>query len=59
MRLITANVPMTDSGSARLGITVAEMFLRNRKITSTTSANVSSSVNCTSLTELRIEIERS
>ena len=52
-------MPTIDIGSARLGITVAERLRRNRKITSTTSAIVSSSVNFTSSTEARIDSERS
>ena len=52
---MTVKVPMTDIGSVRLGMIVAERFRRNRKITSTTSVSVSSSVNCTSLAELLIE----
>ena len=38
---------------------VAETLRRNRKITSTTSATVSTSVNFTSLTDSRIDSERS
>src|SRR6185437_14208719 len=53
------NVPMIDIGKARLGMMVAERFRRKRKITSTTSAMVSSSVNFTSLTLLRMETDRS
>ncbi|MNK57936.1 hypothetical protein D3C87_770020 [compost metagenome] len=41
------------------GISVATSRCRNRKITSTTSAMVPSSVSCTSCTASRIEIERS
>src|SRR5579864_9705057 len=48
-----------DMGNARLGMTVAETFRRNRKITMTTRAMVSMSVNFTSFTELRMETERS
>ena len=33
---MTANVPTIDSGTARLGMIVAERLRRNRKITSTT-----------------------
>ena len=50
---------MMDIGSARLGMIVAEKLRRNRKITSTTSASVSSSVNVTSSTEAWIVAERS
>ena len=56
---MTANVPTIDIGSARLGITVAERLRRNRKMTSTTSAMVSTSVNCTSSTDSRMDWERS
>ena len=56
---MTAKVPTIDIGSARLGMTVAETLRRNRKITSTTRPRVSSSVNFTSLTESRIDCERS
>ena len=56
---IAANVPTTESGSARLGMMVAGRFRRNRKMTRITSTSVSSSVNCTSLTELRMDSERS
>ena len=58
-RYIAAKVPTIDVGSASVGIIVARTFLRNRKITMTTSAIASSKENCTSFTELRIEIERS
>ena len=56
---ISANVPMIDSGSARLGINVAEALRRNRKITPTTRKSARSSVSCTSRTESRIDCERS
>ena len=52
---MTAKVPTIESGSARLGMTVAERFRRKRKITMTTSASVSSSVNRTSSTDSRID----
>ena len=39
---ITPKVPMTASGSATLGMTVAQNFRRKTKITITTSATVSS-----------------
>ena len=50
---------MMDIGSARLGMIVAEKLRRNRKITSTTSASVSSSVKVTSETDAWIVAERS
>ena len=56
---IAANVPAMDSGSARDGMTVAERLRRNRKMTRTTSASVSQSVNFTSATDSRIDCERS
>ena len=56
---MTAKVPMRDSGTARLGMMVAEMFRRNRKITMTTSAIVRNSVNSTSRTDSRMATERS
>ena len=54
-----AKVPIIDIGSARLGIMVAEILRRKRKITITTSAMVRNNVNFTSLTESRMETERS
>src|SRR5205823_8026132 len=56
---MTTKVPTIDIGNATLGIAVAETLRRKRKITSTTSARVKSSVNFTSATEARIESERS
>ncbi len=56
---MTAKVPTTETGSARLGMIVAEMFLRNRKITSTTRPMVRTSVNFTSATDSRIDSDRS
>ena len=56
---MTTNVPTIDIGNATLGIAVADTLRRKRKITSTTSASVSRSVNFTSATEARIESERS
>ena len=50
-----AKVPTIDSGSARLGMMVAETLRRNRKITSTTSTIASISVNFTSLTDSRMD----
>ncbi len=44
-RYMMPNVPISDSGSAMLVMTVVQSFRRNRNITSTTSATVSSSVN--------------
>ena len=42
---MTAKVPSSDSGTVTLGMIVAQTLRRNRKITSTTSAMVISSVN--------------
>src|SRR5256886_17255172 len=50
---------MIENGSARLGMTVAERFLRKRKITITTRQSVTSSVTCTSLTDWWIDTDRS
>src|SRR3989442_15365215 len=50
---------MIENGRARLGMTVADRFLRNRKITITTRHSVTSSVTCTSLTDWWMETERS
>ena len=52
-------MPTIENGSAREGMIVADRFLRNRKITITTRKTVSCSVNLTSLTESRMETERS
>ena len=58
-RYITPNVPTSDSGTATLGMIVAARLRRNRKMTITTSAMVSTSVNCTSATDARIVCVRS
>ena len=58
-RYMPAKVPMTEIGSAIAGMTVARRLRRNRKMTITTSAIVSTRVNCTSCTELRIDCDRS
>ena len=44
-RYMTPNVPTIESGTATLGITVAERFRRNKKITITTNATVNISSN--------------
>ena len=49
-RYITENVPMTDIGSVRLGISVATALRRNRKITAITSTSATMSENFTSAT---------
>src|SRR5881396_707395 len=56
---ITPNVAISVSGSAMLGMTVAQNFRRNTKMTITTSATVSNSVNCTSATDARMVSVRS
>src|SRR2546427_9352065 len=56
---MTANVPTSENGSAKLGMIVAERLRRNRKMTRTTSARVRNSVNFTSVSEARIDSERS
>ncbi len=58
-RYIAAKVPTTDMGSARLGMTVAGMLRRKRKMTMTTRHTVKTSVNFTSATDSRMEVERS
>ena len=50
---------MSESGTAMLGMIVAEIFRRNKKIASTTSATVSISENCTSRTDARMVVVRS
>ena len=52
-------MPISDSGTVTAGMTVAQKLRRNRKITMTTSATVSSNVNCTSATEARMVSVRS
>jgi hypothetical protein len=52
-------VPTSDSGTVTAGMIVAQKLRRNRKITMTTSATVSSNVNCTSSTEARMVSVRS
>ena len=42
-RYMTPKVPTSESGTARLGMMVADSLRRNRKITITTSATASSS----------------
>ena len=56
---MTANVPISDSGTATLGMIVAAKLRRNRKITITTSPTVSTISNFTSSTEARIVVVRS
>ena len=56
---MTAKVPTIDMGRARLGITVAERLRRKTKITRMTRATVRRRVNFTSLTESRMDCDRS
>ena len=56
---MTAKVPTIDSGTARLGMIVADRLRRKRKITMTTRAMVSSKVNWTSWTDSRMATDRS
>ena len=56
---ITAQVAISEIGTASAGMMVAETVRRNRKITSTTRPIAISSVSCTSCTDSRTEIERS
>src|SRR5439155_933340 len=56
---MAAKVPTIDSGTARLGMIVADRLRRNRKMTRTTRAIDRRSVNSTSWTDSRIATERS
>ena len=56
---ISANVPSSDTGTLRLGISVADQRRRNTSITITTSTMVASKVKLTSWIASRIEVERS
>ena len=56
---ITAQVAMSEIGTASAGMMVATAERRNRKITITTSKMAITSVTCTSSTASRIDIERS
>ena len=58
-RYITPKVPISDSGTAKLGISVADALRKKTKITATTSAMASISSNCTSFTDARIVTVRS
>ena len=59
MANITAKVPITEIGSAKDGMMVAERLRKKTKITITTRQAASRSVNCTSSTEARMDCERS
>ena len=58
-RYITPKVPMSETGTATLGISVARTLRRNRKTTRITSAREMRSVRSTSLTDARIVVVRS
>ena len=58
-RYMAASVPTSDSGTLRLGMMVAGMLRRNRKMTSTTRTTASASSNSTSCTEARMVLVRS
>ena len=58
-RYIAPAEPISASGTVTLGMSVAQKFRRNSRITSTTRAMVRTSVNCTSATEARIVVVRS
>ncbi|MNC86458.1 hypothetical protein D3C83_21240 [compost metagenome] len=58
-RYITPNVPISDSGTAMLGISVPAAVRRKRKMTKTTSAIAMTSSICTSRTDARIVTVRS
>ena len=56
---MAAKVPTSDSGTATLGMIVAQRLRRNRKMTMTTSAMVRISSNFTSSTLALMEVVRS
>src|SRR5262245_4595807 len=56
---IIAQVPMSDTGTASAGMTVADPERRNRKITRTTSVIAMARVSWTSATDSRMEVVRS
>jgi len=56
---ISANVPISDRGSAVPAIRVADHVRRNRRTTRMTSATLSKSVNCTSAIDARMVPVRS
>ena len=58
-RYITPNVPTSDNGTAKLGMSVAEALRKNTKITATTRPMASASSVCMSLTEARMVVVRS
>ena len=58
-RYIAAHEPSSASGTVMLGISVAQKLRRNSRMTITTRAMVSPSVNSTSATEARMVVVRS
>ena len=56
---MTAKVAISDSGTATLGITVAQTVRKKMKMTTITSVIVSIIVICTSCTAARVTAERS
>ena len=54
-----ASAPISDSGTDRLGMMVAGMLRKNRKMTITTKPTASASSNSTSSTEARMVVVRS
>ncbi len=56
---MTANVPTSEIGNARLGMTVADRLRRNRKMTRITRTSARKRVNFTSSTDARMVFERS
>ncbi|MNJ68423.1 hypothetical protein D3C77_646710 [compost metagenome] len=58
-RCMKPKVPIKDSGTARLGISVAGRLRRNRKVTSTTSPTANTSSHCTPRTDARMLSVRS
>ena len=58
-RYMTPNVPMSDTGTAIEGMSVARPFLRNRNTTRMTRHEAMTSVRSISAREARIVVERS
>jgi hypothetical protein len=58
-RYMTPKVPISESGTATLGMSVAEIFLRKTKMTATTSTTAIARSICTSCTEARMVTVRS
>ena len=58
-RYMTPKVPMSESGTATLGMMVARSLRRKTKMTVTTSATARSNSTCTSCTDARMVTVRS